>query len=108
MTESEARKSLLSFEGATEGSHHGHPDFRVNNKIFATLWPGKGRSVLRLPIEMAEGIAKANPERHRLLSPGAIWGWLDVRLDLIDTEEFADLAAEAHSHVARDSKGSNK
>ncbi|HEX6307744.1 MAG TPA: MmcQ/YjbR family DNA-binding protein [Longimicrobiales bacterium] len=37
MTAAEFRKIALSFPEATESSHHGHPDFRVGGKIFATL-----------------------------------------------------------------------
>lgn len=31
------RRLALSMDGAVEGSHMGHPDFRVGNRIFATL-----------------------------------------------------------------------
>ena len=31
------RRIALGLEGAVEGAHMGHPDFRVNNRIFATL-----------------------------------------------------------------------
>jgi hypothetical protein len=31
------RRMALSFEGAEEGSHMGHPDFRVGGRIFCTL-----------------------------------------------------------------------
>jgi len=31
------RRIALSLEGAVEGSHMGHPDFRVGGRIFATL-----------------------------------------------------------------------
>jgi hypothetical protein len=31
------RRIALSFEGAEERAHMGHPDFRVGGKIFATL-----------------------------------------------------------------------
>ena len=37
MTAAEFRRLALSLPGATEGSHMGHPDFRVGGKIFATL-----------------------------------------------------------------------
>lgn len=37
MTPDEFREIALSFPGAEERSHMGHPDFRVKNKIFATL-----------------------------------------------------------------------
>ena len=37
MTIDEFRKLALSMPEATEGQHGGHPDFRVNNKVFASL-----------------------------------------------------------------------
>jgi hypothetical protein len=33
------RRVALSLEGAEEGSHMGHADFRVGGRIFATLAP---------------------------------------------------------------------
>lgn len=41
MTPAEFRRIALGFPEVTEASHMGHPDFRVGNKIFATLgYPG--------------------------------------------------------------------
>jgi hypothetical protein len=37
MTEDDYRDIALSFDGAVEGAHMGHPDFRANGRIFATL-----------------------------------------------------------------------
>jgi hypothetical protein len=37
MTADQFRQLALNLEGATEGSHQGHPDFRARGKIFATL-----------------------------------------------------------------------
>ena len=37
MTPAAFRKLALSLEGATEGAHGGHPDFRSHGKVFATL-----------------------------------------------------------------------
>ena len=44
MTAAEFRRIALSLPGATEGSHMGHPDFRVAGKIFATLGYPDARS----------------------------------------------------------------
>jgi hypothetical protein len=35
--ERDFRRIALGMEGAVEGAHMGHPDFRVNNRIFAAL-----------------------------------------------------------------------
>ena len=42
------RDLALSMQGATEGSHMGHPDFRANGRIFATLHPGERVGMVKL------------------------------------------------------------
>ena len=37
MNTKDFRRIAISLEGAEEGSHMGHPDFRVGGRIFATL-----------------------------------------------------------------------
>lgn len=37
MTANGFRRIALGLEGAVESAHHGHPDFRVGGRIFATL-----------------------------------------------------------------------
>jgi hypothetical protein len=47
-----ARQLALSLPGTTELDHFGRPSFRVNNKIFATLWPDQNRMMVKLtPID---------------------------------------------------------
>lgn len=92
MTVSRAREILLGFEGAEEGAHHGHPDFRVRGKIFATLGSADGHAVLRLPLEFAEPLIN----RFRLVSRFGGMGWLAIELANADESEFSDLASLAH------------
>ena len=92
MTVDQARKVALSFSEAYESSHHGHPDFRIpRGGIFATLWPDKGISVLRLPLEMAEGEATRSPGVCRVVSRSGGMGWLSVSLANADPEELRPL-----------------
>ena len=35
MTDDDFRDLALGLDGVVEGAHMGHPDFRVNNRIFA-------------------------------------------------------------------------
>jgi hypothetical protein len=52
MTAAQFRKIALSFPEATEIGHHGHPDFRVGGKIFATLgYPDASFAVVMLSPE---------------------------------------------------------
>jgi len=97
MTIDEARKVLLQQSDVVEGEHHGHPDFRVNKKIFATLWPDQKRSVLRLPIEFAEGQAMENAERAKLVSTSGGMGWLSVDLPKWKIKDFRPIAELARS-----------
>jgi hypothetical protein len=51
MTPNGFRRIVLGLEGAVEGSHMGHPDFRVNGRIFASLHgtPQVGMATLTPP-----------------------------------------------------------
>jgi hypothetical protein len=49
MTPAAFRKIALSLDGATEGAHGGHADFRAGGKVFASLgYPGKDWAMVKL------------------------------------------------------------
>ena len=49
-----ARKIALSLPGCTEEDHFGRPSFRVNKRIFATLWEPQNRMMVKLsPIDQS-------------------------------------------------------
>ena len=49
-----ARQIALSFPGSEEKDHFGMPSFRVNNRIFATLWVKENRMMVKLsPIDQS-------------------------------------------------------
>ena len=57
MTPNQFRKLALALPGATEGAHMSHADFRVGNKIFATLgYP-----------DAAWGVVLLKPDQQALL-----------------------------------------
>ena len=63
MTPGQFRKIALSFPEATESAHHGHPDFRVGGKIFATLaYKKDGFGNLMLTPEQQAGMIEDAPE----------------------------------------------
>jgi hypothetical protein len=45
-----ARQMALALPGAVEQDHFGMPSFRVNKKIFATLWVHDNKMMVRLPL----------------------------------------------------------
>ena len=73
MTGDQFRKLVLSFEGAEELAHHGHPDFRVNGRIFCTLgYPNDTRAMVKLTPEQQAEFVHDYPE---VFSPCAgKWG----------------------------------
>jgi hypothetical protein len=101
MTVEQARSIALEQPGASEGAHHGHPDFRVGKTLFATLWPDERRSVLKLPLAFAESLEALDPERFKVVSRPKEWGWVSVQLDRIEVSEFSPLMEMARSLVKK-------
>jgi len=73
MTADQFRKLVLSFPDAEERAHHGHPDFRVDGKIFATLgYPDQTRGMVQLTPEQQAEFMHDHPQ---VFSPAAgKWG----------------------------------
>jgi hypothetical protein len=93
-----ARKIILSMP-ESELQHHGHPDFRVNNKIFATLWPAEARAVLKIPVEDECEWLKSSPKAFSVIA----WGkqrWTNVHLNHISAERFRQLIEDSWYAVA--------
>jgi hypothetical protein len=87
MTANGFRRIALGMEGALESAHMGHPDFRVNGRIFATLgYPDRKWGMVALTPDQQQ----AQVGEHEALTPvkGA-WGAQGatlVRLDAVDEE----------------------
>jgi hypothetical protein len=61
MTADEFRDLALSFPEAVESAHMDHPDFRVRNKIFATLGPEEAWGMVKLPPSLQSSFVKDEP-----------------------------------------------
>ena len=73
MTARQFRKIALGLDGAVEGAHMGHPDFRVAGKIFATLgYPDENFGVVKLSPKQQEAFVAAEPEVFAPVKGG--WG----------------------------------
>jgi hypothetical protein len=80
------RRMALRFPEATEGNHMGHPDFRVRNRIFASLGaPGDAWGTVRLTPEQQVLVFAVEPGAF---TPAAgAWGrrgYTRVRLAAVD------------------------
>jgi hypothetical protein len=73
MTGSDFRRIALSLPDTTEASHFGNPDFRVGDRIFATLSLERdGYGVLLLTPEQQAGMVEDEPEVFSPVPGG--WG----------------------------------
>ena len=54
MTPNEFRRLALKMDGAVEGAHMGHPDFRANRRIFATLYPDGESGMVKLTFDQQQ------------------------------------------------------
>lgn len=91
------RRIALALEGAEEGSHRGHPDFRVKGKVFATLgYPDAGWAMVQLmPEQQEDFIALA---RQAFRPANGAWGRQGstlVRLDAVEAEVLENAVAAA-------------
>ena len=80
------QRMALSLPEATEGAHGGHPDFRVGNKVFASLGvPDESWGMVKLTPEQQEVLLEAEP---KIFAPAAgAWGrrgYTHLRLAAID------------------------
>ena len=72
MTADNFRDIALSLEGATEGSHMAHPDFRANGRIFATLHSGDESGMVKLTPDEQRELMRRHP---RMFEPSSgAWG----------------------------------
>jgi hypothetical protein len=94
VTADEARAIALSFENAVEQDHHGRPSFRVNGKIFATLWTDEQLNVM-LPGDRIEQVGAERPERCEPVWWGKRLAAVRVHLAGADSALVEALLAEA-------------
>jgi len=67
------RRLALQLPNAAESSHMNHPDFRLNNRIFATLsGQEKGCGVLKLTLEQQQAFLTDQPNIFSPVQGG--WG----------------------------------
>src|ERR1700730_15086967 len=95
MTAARVRELVAELAGAVEGAHHGHPDFRVKKKIFATLSEAEDRAALRLSQLEARELASRQSSVFRLVSDREPYAWVSVLLEARAEDDFADLLETA-------------
>jgi hypothetical protein len=91
MTPDEFRRIALSLDDAVEGAHMGHPDFRANGRIFATIYPDGERGMVKLTAQQQRDFITGDSEAFEPAS-GA-WGrqgCTTVRLAAVDEDKLGE------------------
>ena len=92
LTADDFRDLALRLNGASEGAHMGHPDFRAGGRIFASLHANEETGTVKLTPDEQRELMRAYP---RMFTPAAgawgLQGWTVVRLHA--AEEAAVRAA---------------
>jgi hypothetical protein len=106
MTADDFRRIALEFPGASESSHMGHPDFRVNGKIFATLhYPDESWAMVKVPVEHQDNFMHTRPEAF--VAVKGAWGrqgCTNVRLEAVDESTLQHALRLAWSKAAETRK----
>ena len=95
------RRIALGMKGAIESAHMGHPDFRVNGRIFATLHADNDWGMVKLtPDQQQEFIARD----AAFVPENGAWGrqgCTAVRLDAVDEETLGEALTLAWQNLAQ-------
>jgi hypothetical protein len=91
----------LGLKGAVEGAHMGHPDFRADGRIFASLQADGKRGMVKLTPEQQQGFVQQHPAAFEPES-GA-WGrqgCTRVRLSAVDVDTLGEALTLARQRAA--------
>lgn len=111
MTAARFRSIVLGLDGATEGTHMGHADFRVAGRVFASLDRESRTASVHLPSDEQQRVVTDAPQAF---TPAAgAWGrqgWTTIALAKADEEMVGGAASIAVRHAAAlaASKGTGK
>jgi hypothetical protein len=92
------RRHALALSGAIESSHMGHPDFRLNGTIFATLSAqAKGCGVLKLTLDQQQSFISELPAVFEPVQGG--WGRMGMTfIHLAEADDAILQGALATAH----------
>jgi len=87
MTANDFRRIALALDGAIEGAHMGHADFRVNGRVFASLTADNSRGMVKILPEQQAELLDAMPAAFEPASGSwGLQGCTMVQLSAVDPE----------------------
>jgi hypothetical protein len=99
MTADDFRRIALGFDGAVEGAHMNHPDFRANGRIFATLSEDLTRGMVKLSPDVQKQFLRASRAFQPASGAWGLQGATMVQLDALDEETLGDAMTVAWQGV---------
>jgi hypothetical protein len=94
------RRIALGFENAVEGAHMGHPDFRVNGHIFATIHADHKVGMVKLTPDQQFRFVRDSP---RAFAPeNGAWGrqgCTRVQFDAVDEDTVGEAMTLAWQNI---------
>lgn len=97
VTQAQVRRLALALPEVRASSHFSRPDFRVRNRIFATLPPDGRTLVLRLTPANVHALIAADAATFSNAWRGR---WLGIKLDRVPLEMLRELLFDAWRIVA--------
>jgi len=95
------RRIALGMKDAVESAHMGHPDFRVNGRIFATLHSDLQAGMVKLTPDQQQKFVEENPAVF--VPENGAWGrqgCTSVRLDSVDEDKLGEALTLAWQNIA--------
>ncbi len=109
MTDKDFRRIALGMRDAIESAHMGHPDFRVQNRIFATLHADLKYGMVSLtPEQQARFVADAPDAFKPENGAWGLQGATAVRLDRVEEEMLGEAMTLAWRNRAEKSASATK
>jgi hypothetical protein len=101
MSPDDFRRIALGMDHATEGSHMGHPDFRIDGRIFATLHHDRQTGMVKLTLDQQQTFVQEH--QAAFVPEKGTWGrqgYTSVRLDSVDEDTLGAAMTLAWQNIA--------
>jgi hypothetical protein len=95
------RRIALGMQDTIESAHMGHPDFRVNGRIFATLHPDRQSGMVKLTPDQQQIFVREYPAAF--MPENGAWGrqgCTRVQLDSVDEDTLGEAITLAWQNIA--------
>ena len=102
LTADDFRRIALGMKDAIEGAHMGHPDFRMNGRIFATIHTDHKAGMVKLTPEQQQDFIRDHP--GTFAPEAGAWGrggCTRVTLEVADEETVGEAMTLAWQNIAR-------